>query len=591
MSDLGAQPVLDATQPTQGAMRSILDRNSNEEKDGDRGSSAEREEQGDHRDAITPDRKRRRESDAASEGAQSQPPGNDPIIGMAKGSTDQGWLSHCLQQVPAKLRAVLMDAPPELMGPDIDWDHAGDNAWESCHQVANAAFAQSNPRLEAADVWIMSNFDCKPGQRDYGAARNFHRMCCAHAFGQYTPPEGEQGGSELVAYPPGNHCLDTGKSGDLRDILSAMGEVMQNHATNNLNLAIENIGKIFKPKFDANGPTAETEDKEIQSMEDAEMISQVLPSFKYMSDRLQALETAASGPIDDVHIPSRRFWGQMEGIKRHDGFFQRVQWQNVQNERRGKATQKDANSELKPKSSGNTWVLPKLNEAFPTEKWHLRNHTFVIMHSIYLSQFCTDYEALSTFLIFFWRRIDAAGTSVPGTRPFTVYEMRTAFETHMRYWEDLTKKWYLKQPLQSDEPTTWSAMLKACSRAHRTSIADLRESLAPKQSLERPPKGDRKGDGKGRKGDRKKKGDPKGGKGDQKGKKGRKGDKKQKKPNEESRGDRATTPVEERQNQRVSLNTAPTGKAEGKGRKPKSEIPCKFFKRGKCEMDPCEYKH
>ena len=126
MSDLGAQPVLDANQPAQGELRSILDRDATADgKDGDRGSSAEREEQGDHRDVNTPDSKRRRGSDAASEGAQSQPSGHDPIIEMAKGSTDQGWLSHCLAQIPAKLRSVLMDAPPELMGPDIDWDQRG----------------------------------------------------------------------------------------------------------------------------------------------------------------------------------------------------------------------------------------------------------------------------------------------------------------------------------------------------------------------------------------------------------------------------------------------------------------------------------
>jgi hypothetical protein len=230
-----------------------------------------------------------------------------------------------------------------------------------------------------------------------------------------------------------------------------MGEVMQNQSAANLNHAIDNIAKLLKPRFDATGPAENAEEKEAQSLEDAEMVSQVLPDLKYMDTRLRALEAAAVGPVEDVHLPSRRMWGIMEGIKRFDNFFHRVLWQEVQNEKRGKATWKDANSELKPKSSGNTWVLPKLNEAYPNEKWHLKNHTFVIMHCIYLVGFCTDYEALSKFLTYFWRRIEAAGNT-PGTRPFTVYEMRLAFETHMKYWEDLTKKWRLGHALHADDP-------------------------------------------------------------------------------------------------------------------------------------------
>ena len=97
-------------------------------------------------------------------------------------------------------------------------------------------------------------------------------------------------------------------------------------------------------------------------MEESEMVSQVLPGLKYMDERMRALEATAVGVIGDVHLPSRRMRGMMEGVKRFDGFFHRVQWQQVQNEKRGKATWKDAASELKPKSSGNTWVLPKLNE-------------------------------------------------------------------------------------------------------------------------------------------------------------------------------------------------------------------------------------
>ena len=54
------------------------------------------------------------------------------------------------------------------------------------------------------------------------------------------------------------------------------------------------------------------------------MVSQVVPGIKYMDDRLRALEAAASGVIDDVHLPSRRMWGMMEGQKKHEGFFRRL---------------------------------------------------------------------------------------------------------------------------------------------------------------------------------------------------------------------------------------------------------------------------
>ena len=45
-------------------------------------------------------------------------------------------------------------------------------------------------------------------------------------------------------------------------------------------------------------------------------------------------------------------WGMTEGKKRFDGFFHRVRWEEVQNEKRGKAIWKDAAAELKPKTAG-----------------------------------------------------------------------------------------------------------------------------------------------------------------------------------------------------------------------------------------------
>ena len=135
-------------------------------------------------------------------------------------------------------------------------------------------------------------------------------------------------------------------------------------------------------------------------------------------------------------------------------------------------------------------------------------------------------------------------------------------------------------------------MLTACGRIHRTSLADLREALAPRQAIqERQGKGAPKGDrGKGRNGggtttnqDEGKMRKPKcrdGGKaeGKRKGKVDR-GDSAEQPPPKKKKGE-ATTPTQ-----------APNDKGKGKDRRPKSEIPCRFFKRGKCDNDPCEWKH
>ena len=162
----------------------------------------------------------------------------------------------------------------------------------------------------------------------------------------------------------------------------------------------------------------------------------------------------------------------------------------------------------------------------------------------------------------------------------------------MKYWEDLTKKWRLKHALQVDEPTDWPSMLTACGRIHRASLADFREALARRQAIhERPGKGSPKGNrGKGRNGGgttpnqeegkiRKRKGRD-GGKSEGKRKgKGKRGDPTERPPPKKKKGEN-TTPTQ-----------APNDKDKGEDRRPKSEIPCKFFKRGKCEYDPCEWTH
>lgn len=103
------------------------------------------------------------------------------------------------------------------------------------------------------------------------------------------PPEGPPTGTDLVTVPPGIHQGSLHPAvHDFGDILTTMGEVMQNQSAANLNLAIDNIAKLLKPKFDATGPAENLEEKEVQSIEDAEMVSQVLPGLKYMDERMRA---------------------------------------------------------------------------------------------------------------------------------------------------------------------------------------------------------------------------------------------------------------------------------------------------------------
>ena len=94
-----------------------------------------------------------------SQGGRSAASHLDATLKVAQNTSDEEWLTRCLENAPIKLRAKLMDSTPEQMGLDVNWSDAGEGAWMSCQQVANAALAQNNPRLEAADVWIAANFD------------------------------------------------------------------------------------------------------------------------------------------------------------------------------------------------------------------------------------------------------------------------------------------------------------------------------------------------------------------------------------------------------------------------------------------------
>ena len=163
MAELQAQPVAD------GRLASIT--NGESEVQDDRDSSPHGDE-GAHRDGTeTPDPPRQKGLGGASQGGQSNASVIDATIEIAQNASDTEWLEQCLANGPIRLRAKIIYSTAEQLGLDIDWNVAGEGAWSSCQQVANAAIAHNNPRMEAADVWVAANFDCEQGSRDYGAAR------------------------------------------------------------------------------------------------------------------------------------------------------------------------------------------------------------------------------------------------------------------------------------------------------------------------------------------------------------------------------------------------------------------------------------
>ena len=165
----------------------------------------------------------------------------------------------------------------------------------------------------------------------------------------------------------------------------------------------------------------------------------------------------------------------------------------------------------------------------------------------------------------------------------------------MKYWEELTTRWRLKHLLAAEEPTDWASMLTACGRVHRTCLADLREALQPRLALpDRQAKGAPKGDrGKGRNGSTTTTDQDEGKTRKRKGRNGGKGDGgKRKRKGKGERGESTERATKKKKGEHTTPTLALTDtKGNGKTRKPKSEIPCRFHKRGHCDRDPCEFKH
>jgi hypothetical protein len=152
---------------------------------------------------------------------------SDVHIEAALQSGDEECFERGLEKLPADIRATILNIT-EL---DEDWQdpsNRGPDQYRSCFEVANAATAQEEPRVEAAAVWAQTNFECQNGTRQWEAVIHFHRHCCAHAFSSYTPPERSNSGQQLLNLQPG--AKDPSDMEMIKGLLTGVASVMsENH--------------------------------------------------------------------------------------------------------------------------------------------------------------------------------------------------------------------------------------------------------------------------------------------------------------------------------------------------------------------------
>ena len=204
-------------------------------------------QEGEHRDAVTPPRRMRTESQNGSQLMAYQEPQTDEYIRTATFSTDEEWFERGLEKLPAELRKTLLDVTDET----ADWSDPasrGPDQYRSCQEVANAATPQEEPRVEAAAVWAQANFNCVNGTRQFGAAVAFHRQCGAHVFGRYTPPEHGQHGEQLQELQPGVHSPMNFDM--MKGLLAGVASVMSENHQKTLTSALDRIATIVRPRLD-----------------------------------------------------------------------------------------------------------------------------------------------------------------------------------------------------------------------------------------------------------------------------------------------------------------------------------------------------
>ena len=72
---------------------------------------------------------------------------------------------------------------------------------------------------------------------------------------------------------------------------------------------------------------------------------------------------------------------------------------------------------------------------------------------------------------------------------------------------------------------------------------------------------------------------------------GKKGDGKRRGKGDGGSSTERPAPKKKAKGENGAPSQAPNARGDSKGRKQKSEIPCKFYKKGNCTHDPCEFKH
>ena len=217
----------------------------------------------------------------------------------------------------------------------------------------------------------------------------FYRQCCADVFGQDHSPEPTAQGESLES----GAILNTSSA--------ALGHVLRGFATMKGNQAERNRVSIIRFVIEAIAAAKDLtkprdESFEAHSIDYSEMRSQIIPLTACVDNRLKAFKNAGC-PMDDEKESSIRMRALMEGQRRNECFFRELRCPAAQNLKRGKATE-NVLTELQPKQSKNTLVLPKLAEDMPKDNWHQRHQTEVIINRIFLSQFCIDHQRFMLFV-------------------------------------------------------------------------------------------------------------------------------------------------------------------------------------------------
>ena len=83
----------------------------------------------------------------------------------------------------------------------------------------------------------------------------------------------------------------------------------------------------------------------------------------YKASRLKSFRSLA-GIVKDHHLPSKRFWGRFQKMKRDVGYFEVIEWGKMESKLRGKISLKKQREGLQLNANGG-WNLPDLDLGMP----------------------------------------------------------------------------------------------------------------------------------------------------------------------------------------------------------------------------------